>query len=330
MRALLVAILFCAACGVLSSGTGAPTNPPASGLGTILPLEDDEGLSWTPPFLLADPAHALSHPSALVEGDRIELWAQSDKGGQLTIVVARAESFEAGMGALEEALRAELPWEGGAVGSPSVVRSEEGELLLYVAAGKIGCAQLEQGHALARAAAPVYVDGNGGLVRSIALGQEGDRLRGFALVEGAAGRRLDALEGTVAGLRTALAGGDSGLRARATDFALPSWALALTEVGLRLDRTPAGRLREDLFFAATLPAPGDLGAVAAPTAIGTAARYLDEDAGVEPPLLVGTAPILSGPPAPGSATAVAYRGGVLVLYSAQSGPRSAIGVGRHP
>jgi hypothetical protein len=51
-----------------------------------------------------------------------------------------------------------------------------------------------------------------------------------------------------------------------------------------------------------------------PTAVGAASRYLDEaDA-----LLVTPTPILSGTTYPSDATAIAYRGDVLVLYSASS------------
>ena len=335
-----------AACGVASSGAGAPTHPPASGLGPIVPLEDSAGLSWTAPFLLADPSRALSHPNVPpnepAQADRLELWAESDQGGERSIVFARAESFETGMGPLEEALGAELAWEGGAVGSPAVLRDETTGLLLYVAAGQIGCARLAEGRGEARAAAPVYTDAGGGLIRSIAFGRAGDHVRGFALIEGPLGVRVDALAGSFAALARAVsapAAGAALLRARPGGLVLPGWAIGATELGVRLEPTPAGRLREDLFFAATLPQLGDLGVDAAqPSAIGAATRYLDgplrDDVGLSPspeaPLETVAAPILSGPPSPTSATAVAYRGGVLVLYSARSGPRTAIGVGRHP
>jgi hypothetical protein len=110
----------------------------------------------------------------------------------------------------------------------------------------------------------------------------------------------------------------------------PSWGIVLTDVGLRLEKTAAGRARQDVFFAATLPIAGDFAGELSPTAIGAATRYLPAADGDAPPLSLVAMPILVGPPPPGSATAVGYRGGVLVFYSARSGPRTAIGVGRHP
>lgn len=323
MRTILALVLLCSGCGALSSGAGAPANPPASGLGPVIPIEDQEGLSWTPPFLLADPALAFSHPSALVDENAIRIWVQSDKGGERTIATARAETFELGMGPLEEALRAEAAWEAGAVGSPSVLRSGDATLLLYVAEGKIGCARLDAGRAVARAATPVYAEV---ALRSIAFGQVGEHVRGYGLGEDGG---LYALEGELDLLLQATRGGSASLRARPVALPTPSWGLAYTELGLRLERTPAGRLREDVFLATTLPSAMDLGGEPPPTAIGAAARYLEE--GVpEPPLELVANAVLTGPPSPGSATAVSYRGGVLVLYSARSGPRPAIGVGRHP
>jgi hypothetical protein len=100
-------------------------------------------------------------------------------------------------------------------------------------------------------------------------------------------------------------------------------------VGLRIERTPAGRLREDLLFAASLPNAIDLGLQPIPTAVGAASHYLP-DVGDGPALAQPDAPILTGPPYPRGPIATSYRGGVLTLYSARSGPRDAIGVALHP
>lgn len=321
MRLLLLAsiALGLCACGIEETRHGAPTNAPASGLGPIAPLEDAAGLDWVPPFILADPARSLSHPSVITDGDSIDLWVGVSVGDRTSIGHARAESFEAGMGPIRESLAATQPWEGTSLVSPSVIRGDGEQILFYVASGKLGLARGRDGSWMRRAT-PIYASDDP--IRAVAAARWGDRVR-LALLVGEQDR-VDLLELPLHGLDD-----DRPLwQVRAAELVgAPSWATSMLDLGLRVDRTPAGRWREDLFFGVALPAPLDLGAATPPTAVGAASRYLDfADARLQP---VGL-PLLSGSPYPRAATACAYRDGVLVFYVARSGPKDAIGVARWP
>jgi hypothetical protein len=107
---------------------------------------------------------------------------------------------------------------------------------------------------------------------------------------------------------------------------VPSWGIGFLDVSLRAEHTATDRWREDLFYACSLPETADLG-TSVPSAIGAATRYHAE---VDPPFTVVEAPVLGGSPAPRAPGVVDYQGGTLLLYSAKSGPRTAIGVARHP
>jgi hypothetical protein len=313
---LLLALALCG-CGALASGAGTPVDPPASGLGPAMPWSDDRGLDWSPPFILADPAQSFSHPSAFADGAALELWAEALAGGTRRIVHARADSFEQGFGATDDVLAASLPWHDG-VGSPALVRAPDGgRYLFYLSAGQIGL--LGPGGALRQQ--PLYAD-PAGAIDSIAAAALPDE----AAVVLKVGPELLELRIGWDLVARAAAGAEIALTAAPTGVGVPAWATQLLDVGLRIEPTPAGRLREDLFFTAALPSAADLGSAAPPSAIGAAARYLDAGEAYAP---VPT-PILSGSPAPHGPTALGYAGGVLLLYAAQSGPRDAIGVARHP
>jgi hypothetical protein len=313
---LLLALSLCG-CGALASGAPTPVDPPASGLGPAMPWSDDRGLDWSPPFILSDPAQGFSHPSALADGAALELWVEALQAGARRIVHARATSFEKGFGAPDDVLTASLPWHDG-VGSPALVRAPDGgHYLFYLSAGKVGL--LGPGGALRQQ--PLYVDAAGSI----------DSLAAAALPDEAAlvllvGQQLLELRIDWDALARAAADAEVSLAATPTGVGLPPWASQWLDVGLRIEPTPAGRLREDLFFTGALPSTADLGSSAPPSAIGAATRYLDTGG----TYALVSAPILSGSPAPHGPTALGYEGGVLLLYSAQSGPRDAIGVARHP
>jgi hypothetical protein len=322
-------------CGVLSSGAGAPSNPPASGVGPIVPWDDEEGLSWSPPFIFADPAVAVGHPAVLVEGDgsgdAIDCWVELQQGARRVIARMHAPSFEAGFGATEDVLAPQLPWHDEALRSPAVARRAAGGIwLAYLSAGRVGLAR-QDGTAVLVRDEPVPLDTDGRTILSIALGRIDDALRLVLLVEDDAGGGLLELVTRDAELEALLAGGAPALRVADTGVRSPPWDSHLIEVGLRIEQTPAGRAREDLLLTAALPSVMDFGTQPSPSAVGVATRYLDserpgEDGSFAQPEL----PILTGPPYPRGATAVGYRGGVLVLYGARSGARDAIAVARHP
>lgn len=309
------ALMLCA-CGTLESQSGAPANAPASGLGPIAPITDDTGLSWVPPFILSAPARDLGHPSVIVDGDSIDLWVSSSANDVSSIGHAHASSFEAGMGDLDEALRATRSWEHGSVSSPSVISTDLGPLMMYVASGRVGLARYD-GDAWTAGAVPIYADATGA-ISAVAAARVDDRARLLVLIDG----RIDALECSLA----SLASGAPSFSVTRAVLTTPSWGTRLLDVGLRIDRTATGRWREDAFFGAALPNVMDFGAQPTPSAVGAASHFLDEGAMFS----LVTLPVSSGPPFPTSATTVVYRGGVLFFYSARSGPRNAIGIGRWP
>lgn len=316
MRGSIAAIVLCG-CGTLASGPGAPSNEPSSGLGPATAITDQKGLKFTPPFILVDPSTNFSHASVIADGKQLDAWVESEKQGTVTIAHAHADAFEDGFGDTELALAAALPWEGGAVGTPATLRRDH-TLILYVASGQVGVARIDDG---ARAPAPLFGAG----VASLAAGLDGDTVHVVTLTGGQIEERTcswAALEAAVSGAAPAFT--------IASDVApVPTYGTAFETVGLRIDKTPAGRMREDLFFSVALPLTAamqgqDLGS-AAPTAGGAASRYLADGTGYADVAL----PILSGAPYPSDPTAIGYQGGVLVFYTAQS-TRRAIAVARHP
>ena len=328
MRVRALVLLLCAGCGALSSGPGAPEHPPASGLGPIVPWSDDTGLSWTSPYILSDAARAFAHPAALVDGQAIDLWVEVKQGDARSIGHAHAAGFAAGFGALEAWPIAKAPWAAGEPSSPAVVRTGEGLALYYLADGQIGLSIHPATGAPRAVAAPIYAD-PAAPIRSLAAAladEAGDRVRLVFLVGDGPDARID---------EVVLSPQDPSAApvVHRAVVARPPWAEALVDVGLRIDTTPGGRRRQDVYLAGTLPQPstGDLGTGNAPGAIGAASRYLAAPEGGQgdPPLAVAPAPILAGPPPPRGPCAVAYAGGVLLFYVARSGPRDAIGVARY-
>ncbi len=319
MRTHALALFLLAACGTQDSHQGPPSHSPASGLGPIAPLDDPTGLSWVPPFILSDAARALAHPSALTDGDAIDLWVAMALADRTTIGHAHTARFEDGLVDIAESLHAEQAWEGTSVSCPSVVAGEGERLLVYLANGKVGLARGDEGR-WSRRGTPLYADGDGVPIRSIAAARNGDRLRLVVLV----GERVDDLTLPLTDLGV---GSPGWIVQVAAMVGAPRWGASLIELGLRVAPTATDRWREDLFFGVALPIVADLGAGPAPTAVGAASRYLDHD---DARFQIVDSPILSGSPFARAASTVAYRGGVLVFYVARSGPRDAIGVGRWP
>lgn len=324
MRALWIVALL-AGCGSLQSGSGAPTNPPASGVGPTTPFSDVPGLSWSAPFILADPARACSHPTVLVDGEALDVWVGVVQGEQRYIAHAHADDFARGFGELERVLQPDPP--STEVSTPAIVRVGDQRLLFYLSAGTLRVARRdsERGFSPFPQEALLYADALDP-IDSMSAALYGDHVRFVLLVGG----RIDELDVPLGEVEQVPPGPTRSV-ARSTGLTVPSWAVDFLDVSLRIERTPAGRLRQDVLFAAALPNALDLGAQPIPTAVGAASRYLPDDpAAPAPPFEQTAAPILSGPPQPRGPTAVSYRGGVLLLYSARSGARDAIAVAVHP
>src|SRR5262245_27984386 len=111
MRVLFALVLATTGCGALSSGSGAPTNVPASGVGPTVPFEETEGLTWSAPFILQDPARACAHPSVLVDGEAMDLWVGVVQGEARYIGHAHLAEFDKGFGEITDELRPTAAWE---------------------------------------------------------------------------------------------------------------------------------------------------------------------------------------------------------------------------
>jgi hypothetical protein len=242
---------------------------------------------------------------------------QSNVRGTRTIRHAHATTFDKGFGATDTALAAALPWEDGAVGTPAILKKDV-TLLLYLAAGQVGIARMDDG---ARRSTPLF----GTDLVSMTAALDGDTVHVLTLHDGQVDERTCAW----AALTASVEGAAPTFTLATQVLPTPTWGTRIDTLGMRIDKTPVGRMRQDVFFSAALPLTAamtgeDLG-IATPTSIGAASRYLAGDVG----LADVEEPILTGPPYPSDPTAIAYEGGVLVFYAAPS-TRSAIAVARHP
>jgi hypothetical protein len=309
-------LLCCAGCGTLASGAGAPENPPASGLGPSMPWSDDSGLSWTSPFIFGDPARTFSHPSLYVRGDELHLWVAAHRGDEQQIIHARAASFEQGFTETGEVIAATG---GDPPSAPAAINDSTSSYVFYLSHGSLALTRFDPGGGQVPTT-PLYTDPRG--IDSVGAALVNDRVHLVILVGGQveeASISLDAISSQTPPPPQFLP----------TGVAVPPYGIAFLDVGLRIETSPTGRLREDLLFAVSVPSTSsttDLGTAAQPSAIGAASRYLDATTAYETVPL----PILSGSPAPRGPALASYRGGTVLLYSARSGPRDAIGVARHP
>jgi hypothetical protein len=311
-----LALVLCAGCGTLASGAGAPENPPASGLGPSTPWSDDTGLSWSSPFIFADPARVFAHPSLTVDGDHLHLWVAAQRGDDRQIVHAYADTFERGFTETGDVIAATAA---GAPSSPAAISDSTSTYVFYLLQGGLALDRFDPGGRHVPMT-PLYSDPRG--IDSVGAALVNDRVQLVILVGGE-------IEEATVSLDALSALSVPPLQFTPTGVAVPPYGLAFLDVGLRIEPTPTGRLREDLLFAVSVPnssSSTDLGTAPEPSAIGAASRYLDPPAAYE----TGLQPILSGSPAPRGPTLASYRGGTLLLYSARSGPRDAIGVARHP
>jgi hypothetical protein len=95
-------------------------------------------------------------PSALVDGDRVDLWYASADGSAIRHALStdRGATFEP---SADPVLEPGAAWEGGWVGSPSVVRFEGATWLFYEGGPRagVGAARIESGHATRVSEGPI-------------------------------------------------------------------------------------------------------------------------------------------------------------------------------
>lgn len=311
-------MLLLAGCAATGDSGGGASHLPVSGSGPFTPLQPDPSLSITAPVVLSDATADLDDPSVVASNDALALWVTTHRNGVTAIEHADANTLLDGFMALSPAIQADQGWEAGAVSQPSVLWTQPW-LMFYAAAGMIGWATAADGHTWTKAPGPALIANTaeeGGSLSSPAAVRIGDRIRVYYLAAGAVWAADAPAADVLAGRATEWTRLDGRPETPARDpmLRVPSWALALGRSTARAARTPAGRMRHDLYFTA-MTAP--MGAQGAGTNIGFASSFTAEDyATAAAPIVAVHAPVRSPAETP-------YGDKALLLYVAQ-GVRSVI------
>ena len=149
--ALAVLVPSCATTGAAGEGD---LNLPTTGVGPFRKLSVDE-VPGIAPFVLDDRTAVYREPAVLAPesgGDGVILYAVGRQGASDVIVRTRSDDGRSFFGSSGDfgktprvVLSATLPWEGGAVAGPFVLRVNAEVLLFYAAEGGIGLARSTDG-----------------------------------------------------------------------------------------------------------------------------------------------------------------------------------------
>ncbi len=154
--ACVVLALGVAGCGTLASGAGGDTDLPRGRSGPFRLLDNLELPAGS--CVLRDDTATLGDPSAVALPDgRIDLYATRTDGTARSIVRARLDGSRSAPGAPAMALVPTLPWHGGGVGAPDVVRTADGAWMVFDTAAGIGLARSVDGIAWTSLDAPLLV-----------------------------------------------------------------------------------------------------------------------------------------------------------------------------
>jgi hypothetical protein len=335
MAALRVVLLMIAAagCGSLGGAGGGAANLPVSGSGPFRPLDpsDPTWSSLNAPIVLQDSGADLDSPFVLARGDQLTVWLTATRMQVTAIERADASKLEVGFGDPSPVLAADQPWEQGAVSSPSLIPGDPmvpaGKwLLFYGAGGAIGFATSVVGDRWiksSRATLTANGDEEGGQLSSPAAVRIGDRLRVYYVAEGAVWAAETSYD-DVAAMRAVTwtrLDGDTTSTKRDPIIRAPAWAKTLTGVSARVTETPAGRLRHDLYFTASMAAyMMKTGA----SGCGFASSYSGAD------FATAAAPIIPLGQATRAPSETPYRAEALLLFIEQSGARQAVAAATSP
>ena len=251
--------------------------------------------------------------------------------------IEHADSFalEQGFLPLVQAIRPDQSWEAGAVSGASLIAGDPVVpngiwIIFYTGGGAIGWATapaITLGHNWTKAPGPALLaDGaEEGTELTLAGGGADRRSRARLLPRarrdlgggGAVGRRRRRTRDDAGRGSTAIPARPSAIRC----CSAPPWALSIGRFTARADKTPAGRVRHDLYFTA----------VTAPTAAqpsistcGFASSFTGDR------FEIAAAPILPLKSATHAPAETPYRDGALLLYIERSGARDAVAAARSP
>lgn len=253
----LVAALLCGCASTGDAGGGA-NNLPVSGAGPFRPLQPDPDIAIDAPFVLRDNLADLDEPSVLADGEALAIWVTARRGPvgavETRIEHADAPRLNDGFGDLELAIAADQGWEAGGVSGPAVLRDTPW-ILFYSGGGAIGWATAPDGHAWQKAPGPALTaDGlaEGNVLGAPAVTHVGDKIRVYygagGVIWAAEAPFADVAERRVTSW-TRL-DGDPTTPARDPMVSQAPFGVWLDRPSARATRTPAGRVRHDLYFTA--------------------------------------------------------------------------------
>ena len=320
MRFVTLLSLVLVACGTMAEGDGGGENLPNRGIVPFDKLEgpEDDDTSILP-FVLADGQLDYDEPSALISGERVDLYFQA-AGADHTVVKRALSDDGISFDVLETIIEPELDWEEHSVGAPSIIRFG-GELMLFYLGGgaqpAVGLARSGDGTSWNRQEAPVFAPEM--VIASPCVVALDDELAMFYAVltenedeelvprEIAVATSSDGLTWTEAG--EALSTGtdclsDAGSEVRCWDETY------VTNPGVRVSQTTTGRTLVDLWYT---------GGVAQNSNIGFAGSFGDlrfERYALNP--------ILDDRGAESSAFVVPFQDRLLMYYSDEHDGRRAI------
>ena len=158
-RALLFSLL--AACATTGASGQGDLNLPSEGVGPFRKITGDEVVGVAP-FVFDDSKALYREPAVLAEGEGTLLYVVATIDGADVIVRTRADDGRTFFGATTDighdpavVLRADQPWEGGALSGPWALRTDAGITLYYAAAGGIGVATSTDGLTFTKVAGPI-------------------------------------------------------------------------------------------------------------------------------------------------------------------------------
>jgi hypothetical protein len=335
MRRFVVLALLVAGCGAVGDAGGGAAHLPVSGAGPFTPLEPDPALeAINPPFVLTDNNADLDDPWVVRYGDLLALWVTARRSNVTDIEHADAFALEQGFGALAQGILPNQAWEAGAVTQPSLIAGDpvvpgNPWILVYSGGGAIGWATapaVTLGHVWTKAPGPALVangDEEGVELASPAVVRMADRVRVYYLASGAIWAADAPYADVVAGRATywTRLDGDPATPARDPMLAPPPWTASIGRFTARAARTPAGRLRHDLYFTAQTEATADAPSI---STCGFASSYTGDRFTAAP------APILPTRSASRSPAETPYRDGALLLYIDRAGVRDGVAAARSP
>jgi hypothetical protein len=287
-------------CGATGGPGGGSSNLPVSGGGPFTVIGSQSNDVIDAPVVLTDPAIDLDDPDLFADGDALTLWVTAHRSTGDDIERADSKGLREGFGDLEKALVADQAWEGGSVSAPSVVPGKP-MLLFYQGAGGIGYATSDDGHTWTKAPGPILPSlGPPAAVRI------GGKIRVYYPKDGG----LSASDAPLSELSSFT---DLGPLVDGVPF-----GSALGRAFARSAKTPAGRIRHDLYFTV------ETGNPTVPTTCGYAASFDGSEFQVESTAIVDPKQITRGP------SMAPYGARALLFWTERHGARAAIIAGTSP